>query len=178
MEWISAALEVLGFFPFASLWQEWKIKANERFSFWKFFKDNVIYWEIRQVTSNNRKVSKAGEEINLYNYLLEPSDLVNFYAILSEQGDKNRWIPKCFSEAGISQMYDFQTLLKFNHIERQQRSIKSSVPFFFTELTVLVEKQISLVFIATFFFLHPSIFAVTCIFSLTIVYWTFLEMLS
>lgn len=130
MEWISAALEVLSFFPFASLWQEWKIKANERFSFWKFFKDNFIDWEIRQITSNNRKVSEAGEEINLYNYLLEPSDLVNFYAILSEQGDKNRWIPKCFSEAGISQMYDFQTLLKFNHIERQQHSIKSSVPFF------------------------------------------------
>lgn len=63
-------------------------------------------------------MSTAGEEINLYNYLLESGDLGNFQALFSEQGDKNGWIPKCFIEAGVSWMCDFKTLLKFNHIER------------------------------------------------------------
>lgn len=46
-----------------------------------------------QITSNNIKVSKAGEEINLYNYLLEPSDLGTFQALLPEQETKTFEFP-------------------------------------------------------------------------------------
>lgn len=49
--------------------------------------------------------------------------------------DKNIWIPKCFSEAGVSQMCDCKLLLKFSQLKDSM--VLESQMFHFAKLAVL-----------------------------------------